>query len=296
MAEIEAIEDETVQQGSESLQCATGVVRDHSSPLEQLCDLVKDPSLLTKTRICHSDSVGLTFNDGIRKIDYLLAYEVVSSDVADKDWTQPRAAKRQAFLNGLRARGIEVEEADNAHHGARFIKLHVPFDVCLHWAEEMDMRLPIAEEDTRVTVLGARARGMARCCHFFQHGIEPMADCYSAKFVRARLEKFLNHDKPDKFLTNAQRSCICHYIMTRTAYGDANPTKIGIDRLLGNTSFVAAYPLHEGNLESDAVCNTRKVLYSVWGCFSCWYKLQPLDHMRLYFGEQISMYFAWLGY
>lgn len=41
--------------------------------------------------------------------------------------------------------------------------------------------------------------------------------------------------------------------------------------------------------------NQRQVLYHYWARWSKWYKYQPLDHIREYFGEKIALYFAWLG-
>lgn len=41
--------------------------------------------------------------------------------------------------------------------------------------------------------------------------------------------------------------------------------------------------------------NQRQILYHYWARWCKWYKYQPLDHIREYFGEKIALYFAWLG-
>ena len=40
----------------------------------------------------------------------------------------------------------------------------------------------------------------------------------------------------------------------------------------------------------------RGQLYKEWGLFKKWYKYQPLDAIRKYFGVKIGLYFAWLGF
>ena len=40
----------------------------------------------------------------------------------------------------------------------------------------------------------------------------------------------------------------------------------------------------------------RSNLYQEWGQFRKWYKYQPLDAIRKYFGVKIGLYFAWLGF
>ena len=40
----------------------------------------------------------------------------------------------------------------------------------------------------------------------------------------------------------------------------------------------------------------RAKLHDGWGTFKNWYKFQPLDAIRTYFGVEITLYFAWLGF
>ncbi|KAF3854218.1 hypothetical protein F7725_022273 [Dissostichus mawsoni] len=47
--------------------------------------------------------------------------------------------------------------------------------------------------------------------------------------------------------------------------------------------------------EESAVHNDRRLLYEEWANYSVFFKYQPIGLVRKYFGEKIGLYFAWLG-
>nr|XP_030690528.1 anoctamin-2 isoform X3 [Globicephala melas] len=116
----------------------------------------------------------------------------------------------------------------------------------------------------------------------------------SYPFSREKMYLYNIQDE-DTFFDSATRSRIVHEILKRTACSRAN-NMMGINSLIANNIYEAAYPLHDGEYDSpgDDV-NDRKLLYQEWARYGVFYKFQPIDLIRKYFGEKIGLYFAWLG-
>ncbi|KAL4840391.1 hypothetical protein H8958_021697 [Nasalis larvatus] len=116
----------------------------------------------------------------------------------------------------------------------------------------------------------------------------------SYPFSREKMYLY-NIQEKDTFFDNATRSRIVHEILKRTACSRANNT-MGINSLIANNIYEAAYPLHDGEYNSpEDDMNDRKLLYQEWARYGVFYKFQPIDLIRKYFGEKIGLYFAWLG-
>ncbi|XP_071112364.1 anoctamin-4-like isoform X8 [Haliotis cracherodii] len=267
-----------------------------------------------------TDPESLYFNDGRRRIDFVLAYKTNTGSNEDK-----RKKRREVFEENLINEGLQLEveekkkplgkqnkiqqllKEDNLY----FVKIHAPWEVLTRYAEIMSMKMPLQDQgdydDTENDMLDTITTCWSKCPTPFD--IDPdllpeVPDYFTAAFSRERVDQFIIKDK-DTFFNTAQRSLIVYQILLRCVYedlGDKKKNKFGIKKMLSTNSYVAAYPLHEGNYESEhslltrGKANDRHLLYEVWAKPWMWYKFQPLDYIRRYFGEKIGIYFSWLGY
>uniref|UniRef100_A0A669CM26 Anoctamin n=1 Tax=Oreochromis niloticus TaxID=8128 RepID=A0A669CM26_ORENI len=271
----------------------------HSSILD---DNTKSSAGLPEGR---SKSSSLCFSDGKSRIDYILVYRKASS----------QSEKREVFERNIRAEGLHMEkEASLTNSDVIFLKLHAPWDVLCRYAELMNIRMPFRR---KIFYMHRRHKFMSRMekrINKFRGWLprKPMKfdndrlpdleenESFTAPFSRSRIHHFIIHNK-DTFFNNATRSRIVHHILQRVKYEEGK-TKMGLNRLLSNNSYEAAFPLHEGSYHSKNSIRThgaenhRHLLYECWAWWGVWYKYQPLDLIRRYFGEKIGLYFAWLGW
>ena len=54
--------------------------------------------------------------------------------------------------------------------------------------------------------------------------------------------------------------------------------------------------LHSNTATTTGTTNQRALLRENWASLKKFYKYQPLDHIKDYFGVKIGLYFAWLGF
>lgn len=264
-----------------------------------------------------NEKATLFFRDGKRKIDYVLAYEPGDSEDPKKE------QRRNTFEKNLVEEGLELEHEgkETSKNGKTcFTKVHVPWEIMLRYAELLNVKMPLAENDMETQLESC----FENCWKKFPSPFELDEDLlpeepnyFTAPFNRSRMDQYIGvefinkefviKDK-DTFFTNSQRSKICYEILSRTHFSDFDDDedkinkKFGVRKLVDNQTYNAAYPLHDGRYHSDHSLLTvgkdsdRHLLYELWARPGMWYKYQPLDQIRGYFGEKVGIYFSWLGF
>ncbi|KAK3739467.1 hypothetical protein QZH41_007863, partial [Actinostola sp. cb2023] len=220
-------------------------------------------------------------------IDFVLVYEE-RTDLDEDELTKEKenGHKREYFESWLVKKGLLLQHVNsdlNEKYNKVFVLIHAPWHVLERCAEEIMIRVPVREPGPPAARTGWNR--VYQCIH----------DCMSVFHHRTWGKKnderyvtaFFNVDKQHLFLNIKEKE---------------KPEDFGINRLLYEESYIAAYPLHEGTPEipdippSDPSDLTRRqgLRYS-WASFSQWYKFQPLNAIKEYFGVRVSLYYAWLG-
>ncbi|KAM3587487.1 uncharacterized protein V6R79_006729 [Siganus canaliculatus] len=245
----------------------------------------------------------LFFNDGVRRIDFILVYEDEDKKDFDKRHAfQRRKRRREYFEASLMKMGMELEATQSViDDKLTFVKIHMPWEVLCTYGEVLHIKLPIQPNDLSSRPSPWRFFSFITK-HFYPNEklIGKETEFFTAPFEKNRLEYFYIKDK-DLFFTPSMRSRMAYYILSRAPYEiRGNIKKFGINKLLDGGVYKAAYPLHDCrfNVKSDeeGCPNERYLLYKEWAHPKSFYKMQPLDLIRKYYGEKIGIYFAWLGF
>ncbi|KAM3832315.1 anoctamin-6 [Vipera latastei] len=245
----------------------------------------------------NSDS--LYFNDGQRKVDFILVYEDESKKESQKSFHKKQKRKRQVYESNLISRGLQLEATKSVmDEKLIFVKVHAPWEVLCRYAEIMHIKLPLQPDDTKKH--DSALTWISRLFNVDENIIKPEQEFFTAAFENERISDFYIQDK-DSFFNSATRSRMVYFILCRGKYAmKDNVKKFGINKLLDSGIYKAAFPLHDSrfNYQSqDPKCpNERYLLYREWAHPRNIFKLQPLDLVRKYYGEKIGIYFAWLGF
>ncbi|XP_051544789.1 anoctamin-1-like isoform X2 [Myxocyprinus asiaticus] len=213
---------------------------------------------------------------------------------------------REEFEGKLKDAGLEIErDKENKDHGHAFIRLHAPWHVLSREAEFLKIKVP-----TKKSYELREDKGLAATVNEVWRKInQPFQPNVPHQEQEHSRTKFLSHcfsrdklhlyniNSKDTFFDNATRSRIVYEILRRTACTRTCQT-MGITTLIANGVYDSAFPLHDGDFRPTGQAdgkNDRQLLHDEWARYGAFYKYQPVDLIRKYFGEKIGLYFAWLG-
>ncbi|XP_068699332.1 anoctamin-7-like [Montipora foliosa] len=274
---------------------------------EQLFKNSEFYSLSDFDEIDMSGEAGCFFRDQKRRIDFVLVYE----ELDGKDTPKDVLRHRKKYMNNLRKSQLEFEEEKSRTKKGTlyFVKVHVPWEVMLFYAEELNFKGPLKKREGGEKInWSERMLEKFHIPNIFKDDVPNQPpDYFTATFKANKLHKFAGSDNPDVYFKDTERTRVANEILETAVYGSRQKGEIGISRLVEEEVYCAAYPLHVGPAElpsdwhknpdgpEEETLNKRQVLREYWARWGKWYKYQPLDHVREYFGEKIGIYFGWLG-
>ncbi|XP_032895485.1 anoctamin-2-like [Amblyraja radiata] len=214
---------------------------------------------------------------------------------------EEKRARREEFEKNLVESGLEIErDKESKSPSTGYVRIHAPWHVLSREAEFLKIKVQ-TKKTFEVKPEGGVSAKLNLILRKFTKPLQPRvgqinhrSKQLSHPFSRDKMHLY-NITNKETFFDNATRSRIVYEILKRTSCAKA-PYNTGITTLIANGIYESAYPLHDGDYEgADPEENERRLLYQEWARYGVFYKYQPIDLIRKYFGEKIGLYFAWLG-
>uniref|UniRef100_A0A4W6FZ87 Anoctamin n=1 Tax=Lates calcarifer TaxID=8187 RepID=A0A4W6FZ87_LATCA len=241
----------------------------------------------TSTPQCNTE--GLYFSDGRRKVDYVLVFHQrrhssircpvgtsVSQDrlsiVSNGNFPQSVSSDALGFAGGS-------EPTEPADHEMRLIRQEFE-------ANLLEAGLEI-ERDKEVKAHGPSFTRL--------HAPWPVL-CREAEFLKIKVPTKTSYELKEESGFGSSMSTIWRKLnqpfQPKVPHQDHERTKF-LSHSCYNLVNLQHDNIHPHWLSLFSVC--CQVLHEEWARYSAFYKYQPIDLVRKYFGEKIGLYFAWLG-
>uniref|UniRef100_F7EFY2 Anoctamin n=1 Tax=Monodelphis domestica TaxID=13616 RepID=F7EFY2_MONDO len=202
---------------------------------------------------------------------------------------------RWKFLEQLQATGIHMEQVCQSPLSIHYVLLGAPWTVLCHHAEILRIKMPLQAMPSQASNWSDNLmRKLGIWNPLYQEVPQTPQDYYTYPFQESELSRFLGSENPQTFFASTQRHKIVYEILEKTPFGHQRRGLFGIQQLLSQKVFHAAFPPHD--VSPPFLLNQRQILFRYWAKWSKWRKYQPMYHIRRYFGEKIAFYFAWLGF
>lgn len=184
--------------------------------------------------------------------------------------------------------------------------IYAPWELLAKRAEEMRLKMPLQPNDVQFTSLFESLCGVERVEKLARLNplrvrdatVREKTDYFMGHFKDEHLSKFVNHEDKEIFFSTVDRLYIIQQILGNTRFSK-EPQCMGLNRLVLDEVYTSHYPLHEGTVklrEGEMPVNDRQRLKRDWARLGRCFKYQPYDAIKDYFGHEIGLYFAWLGF